>query len=261
MRQSSSTAIAASVDEFSPILQVRFRVDYDLIYTGLLINITRTTCQLYSTTTLLYPGSDIAIVHRDLELPPGTIRGVSGRMVSVGLNRPIRRSAMDQLLASDPDRRWECDFGPTQGFQSLRCFPFPTDSARPEEKGEAKLIALMSGLLVSDKRRSSRKPVLLPGNCRGDLGEIEQVVISDLTPEGCCVSGKVKSLATGDRIVLRPQGLEELSATVKWVSGEQAGVQFATPLYAPVAEHIQTSHAAFLSDEQRQLLGKLNAGQ
>lgn len=48
----------------------------------------------------------------------------------------------------------------------------------------------------------------------------------------------------GMRVVIRPDGLEGLSGIVRWVRGNQIGVEFDTTLYEPIVEHLCRIHDA-----------------
>ncbi|MND00939.1 hypothetical protein D3C83_197310 [compost metagenome] len=44
--------------------------------------------------------------------------------------------------------------------------------------------------------------------------------------------------------MIRPEGLEGLTGTVRWILGERAGVEFDQPIYGPVADHLAERHRA-----------------
>ena len=48
----------------------------------------------------------------------------------------------------------------------------------------------------------------------------------------------------GQRVVIRPKGLEGVSGVVRWTEGQQAGVEFDMPLYEPVVDHLCQLYAA-----------------
>ena len=97
----------------------------------------------------------------------------------------------------------------------------------------------------ADLRRSERIQVTLPARCRAHRSLNADVVLSDLTAEGCCIFTKNIFLRVGERVVIRPESLEGLPAIVRWVYRHQAGVEFEQPLYGPVAEHLQQRYVAF----------------
>jgi hypothetical protein len=46
------------------------------------------------------------------------------------------------------------------------------------------------------------------------------------------------------RVTVRPEGMEGLMGVVRWTSPDKAGVEFETPLYGPVFDHLAHHHAA-----------------
>jgi hypothetical protein len=44
--------------------------------------------------------------------------------------------------------------------------------------------------------------------------------------------------------------LEGLCGTVRWVVGNCAGIEFASPLYGPVVEHLHREFRTFLPEER-----------
>ena len=62
--------------------------------------------------------------------------------------------------------------------------------------------------------------------------------ISNLSPEGCCVTTQGLFVKVGARVIVRPDGMEGLTGVVRWVKGIQAGIEFDTPLYGPIVDHL-----------------------
>jgi hypothetical protein len=87
-------------------------------------------------------------------------------------------------------------------------------------------------------RRSQRKLVSLAAQCRTQSGLRDKGRISDLSSEGCCISTDSLFIKVGARVVIRPDGLEGLTGIVRWISEDKAGVEFDTPVYAPVVDHL-----------------------
>lgn len=92
-------------------------------------------------------------------------------------------------------------------------------------------------------RRTDRKPVVLEAQCRTGSGMRGSGELSDISTKGCCITTRDLSLSVGSRLVVRPEGLEGLTGVVRWIDGSRAGVEFETPLYAPVMEHLAKRHA------------------
>jgi hypothetical protein len=87
-------------------------------------------------------------------------------------------------------------------------------------------------------RQSMRYPVWVMANCRGSMGRLSDIILSDLSTDGCGVTAAEGLVKPGQLIVVRLQGLEGLAGRVVWVKGKKAGVKFERPLYGPVVEHI-----------------------
>ncbi len=103
---------------------------------------------------------------------------------------------------------------------------------------------------IDEARRSQRLALVLPARCRTLNGFVDDVVIRDISPEGCRIMSFALSARLGAQVVLRPRGMESLCGTVRWVSGHDAGIAFDRPLYAPVVEHLHRSYAEFLPPER-----------
>jgi PilZ domain len=95
-------------------------------------------------------------------------------------------------------------------------------------------------------RRSDRLDVVLPARCRSRSGFVDRVTVVDISSEGCRIESFGLTLREGDLVVLTPQMLEGLCGTVRWTDGHSAGIEFATPLYGPVVEHLHREHGSFL---------------
>lgn len=93
-------------------------------------------------------------------------------------------------------------------------------------------------------RRAERRPVRLPATCRTQSGLRDDAQISDISPHGCRLTPNTLAVRIGLRLVIRPQGLEGVTGIVRWIQGQQAGVEFDTPLYEPVVDHLSQLHAA-----------------
>jgi hypothetical protein len=93
-------------------------------------------------------------------------------------------------------------------------------------------------------RRAERRPVMMPTLCRTQSGLRDNARISDISPQGCCLATHSLAFSPGMRVVIRPQGLEGITGTVRWTEGYSAGVEFDAPLYEPVVDHLSQLHAA-----------------
>jgi hypothetical protein len=97
-------------------------------------------------------------------------------------------------------------------------------------------------------RRNERLPVVIPARCRTRSGFADRLVIRDISREGCRVESLAITVHAGDLVVVTPSMLEGLCGTVRWVVGNTAGIEFATPLYGPVVEHLYREFRSFLSN-------------
>lgn len=86
--------------------------------------------------------------------------------------------------------------------------------------------------------------MVLAAQCRTQSGLRDSGFISDISPEGCCVSTNSLFFRVGTRVVIRPEGLEGLTGTVRWIQGDRAGVEFDQPIYGPVLDHLAERHQA-----------------
>lgn len=102
---------------------------------------------------------------------------------------------------------------------------------------------------VPDERRARRLALAMPARCRTLSGFTEDVVIRDLSEGGCRFAGAVLRLSAGDRLLLRPPGMEGPAAVVRWSGRHEAGVEFERALYGPVVEHLHRQYLTFLPTE------------
>jgi hypothetical protein len=94
-----------------------------------------------------------------------------------------------------------------------------------------------------NQRRGVRVGVTMAASCRTATGRQGDVVIVDLTADGCRIFTKALPLSEGLHLRIRPAQLESLPGIVRWVSRGYAGIEFDKPLYGPVAEHLQRMFA------------------
>lgn len=97
---------------------------------------------------------------------------------------------------------------------------------------------------IPQPRRADRKPVVLKAKCRTQSGMRDDGTISDLSAEGCCVKTNRLFFRVGMRVLIRPEGIEGLSGVVRWIEGDCAGVEFDSPLYGPIIDHLAERHRA-----------------
>lgn len=98
----------------------------------------------------------------------------------------------------------------------------------------------MTGSIIT--RRSVRRAVAIAVQCRTMSGLRDKGEISDISSEGCCVTLRGMYFRVGSRVVLRPDGLEALTGVVRWVRDDLTGVEFDSPIYGPVLDHLVGLH-------------------
>ena len=91
-------------------------------------------------------------------------------------------------------------------------------------------------------RNAERKAVALSAQCRTQGGIRGTASITDISPQGCCVTSPTVILKAGLRVMIKPENLEGLTGIVRWAEGKRAGIEFDTPIYPPVVEHLVQRH-------------------
>ncbi len=95
-----------------------------------------------------------------------------------------------------------------------------------------------AGMSAEIPRRAERKTVVLSAQCRTPSGLRDKAEISDISTQGCCIRTDSVLLRVGAHVIVRPDGLEALGGTVRWISGDCAGLEFDQPLYGPIIDHL-----------------------
>jgi hypothetical protein len=94
-----------------------------------------------------------------------------------------------------------------------------------------------------EKRKIPRQALFLNAKVRSGTGLPFDAVISDMTTRGCSLSSLASPDTLGNRITIRPEGLETILGAVRWVVGGRFGVEFDSPLYEPVVDHLRRTHS------------------
>lgn len=97
---------------------------------------------------------------------------------------------------------------------------------------------------LTTHRKVQRRPVRMAARCRSATGLRDEGSLEDISAEGCCLVTRTIYFKIGTRIVIRPDGLEGVSGVVRWIAGTKAGIQFDSPLYEPMVEHLWRQHGA-----------------
>ena len=74
---------------------------------------------------------------------------------------------------------------------------------------------------------------------RSTGGMYWDVVVTDLSAEGCNIAKPDIRLRANQRISIKIESIDYLLGHVKWAAELSAGIEFDRPLYGPVAEHLQ----------------------
>lgn len=91
-------------------------------------------------------------------------------------------------------------------------------------------------------RRAQRRSVALAAQCRTTSGLRDSGRISDISTQGCCVNTGNLLFRVGSHVVIRPDGLEALGGTVRWIARDFAGIEFDKAIYGPVVDHLVQMH-------------------
>lgn len=78
----------------------------------------------------------------------------------------------------------------------------------------------------------------MPAKLRTQSGLRDVARISDISVHGCSLVPKGIVLSPDARLLIRPEGMEGLTGVVRWWDGHRAGMEFDSPLYEPVVEHL-----------------------
>ena len=86
-------------------------------------------------------------------------------------------------------------------------------------------------------RRGSRKSLAIPATYSLGPGW-KRAFVLEFAPNGCRIWAPKLKARGNQRISVKPEGMEALRGTVKWIAGEEAGVEFDFALYGPVIDHL-----------------------
>jgi len=92
-------------------------------------------------------------------------------------------------------------------------------------------------------RKVNRLPVTLAAKCRTMGGMRDEAYLCDISTHGCKMVTRSLYLSIGMRVTIKPDGMEAISGVVRWLSQDGAGIEFDSPLYAPVVENLGARHA------------------
>jgi hypothetical protein len=81
----------------------------------------------------------------------------------------------------------------------------------------------------------------MKAKCRSHTGAKMELSVLDLSPIGCMVRRHAWSAQPDDRILIQLEGLGYQPATVNWIEGELAGIEFEQLLHEAVLERLKES--------------------
>lgn len=90
----------------------------------------------------------------------------------------------------------------------------------------------------ASKRNAERKPVRMPATCRSANGLRDGGWLEDISAVGCCFVTRGTTFKVGSHVILRPGGIEGITGIVRWVRANRCGVEFSSPIYAAVVDHL-----------------------
>jgi hypothetical protein len=93
-------------------------------------------------------------------------------------------------------------------------------------------------------RKAERGEVRIAARCRSATGLRDEGWLEDISAEGCCLVSRAIAFRIDSRIVICPQGLEGVTGVVRWASATKAGIEFDSPLYAPMVEHLWKTYGS-----------------
>ena len=77
--------------------------------------------------------------------------------------------------------------------------------------------------------------------CRSRSGSVIEFPVLDLSPIGCMIKCSAWSAKAGDRVLVQLEGLNFQPATVLWIEGDRAGIEFEDLLHEAVLERLKAS--------------------
>ena len=103
-------------------------------------------------------------------------------------------------------------------------------------------------------RQALRRSIALPVQCRVLHGLREGAWLSDISTHGCGIALRSMRPVVGARMMIKPATIEALSGVVRWVREDRCGVEFDTPLYPPVVDHLCRAFAEKVREESVDLV-------
>ena len=99
-------------------------------------------------------------------------------------------------------------------------------------------------------RRTERLRVTYFARVKTPAEQESDVVIVNVTPEGCCLTLNGASMQVGHHLLIRLESGEALHGQVRWMRDGQAGILFDEYLEKPRLEYLRREHSTFLSEHE-----------
>jgi len=96
-------------------------------------------------------------------------------------------------------------------------------------------------------RLAQRREVLLAARCRKSSWNVISVELGNISQGGCCIVGDAGEFSVGDSLELRIANLKSIAATVRWIRGANAGIEFRSALKARMIEEISRTYGIVIS--------------
>jgi hypothetical protein len=87
-------------------------------------------------------------------------------------------------------------------------------------------------------RQQERRALSAWGRYRTGSGTPYEVLLNDISEQGCQFADKLGRLEPGRKLTIRIGTIGPIDAVVMWTRDRKVGVRFVNPLYPSVMEHI-----------------------
>jgi hypothetical protein len=98
------------------------------------------------------------------------------------------------------------------------------------------------GTEAQSRRRDTRHGICTDAAVRNVFGVRASGTMTDVSPHGCQIQIRSGYLREGQFVSIRINGLEPWVGVVRWGDFKNYGIEFSTPLYGPIVEHLAKSN-------------------
>jgi hypothetical protein len=92
------------------------------------------------------------------------------------------------------------------------------------------------------RRRDARRGICTDAAVRNSSGVRASGTMTDVSPHGCQIQIRSGYLSVGQFVSVRISGLEPWVGIVRWGDFKNYGIEFSTPLYGPIVEHLANTN-------------------